>query len=275
MLKEEALERQQWATKSTKLQEAIYQARMVGAWNSMVWRAHWNDKSRRDVDPDDDPDRVLIASVRSMCLAAQACILAYFAGAYALAGEDIAVQAGLPHKVHDRYNHLKAGPGATGDPETRPDMPLGHYRFERGYLIGFQDNSDGGSIEWAICEKIKFGPRPIRVRVLGSNEVKRISIDDIRYVQRNISSQYAQCTLVTTNSDDPGTAGTGNLECRRKSIIAAIIFAATSFLAIIMAVHDAMSSHIRARCNGSAARSSCPQLVCMAYGWSICTQIIT
>ena len=210
-------------------QEAIHQARMVGAWNSMVWRVHWNDKSRRDVDPDDDPDRVLMASVRSMCLAAQACILAYFAGAYALAGEDIAVQAGLPHKVHDRYNHLKAGPGATGDPETRPDMPLGHYRFERGYLIGFQDNSDGGSIEWAICEKIKFGPRPIRVRVLGSNEVKRISIDDIRYVQRNISSQYAQCTLVTTNSDDPGTAGTGNLECRRKSIIAAIIFAAIIF----------------------------------------------
>ena len=204
-------------------QEAIHQARMIGAWNHVVWQTCYNNDIRSNGDPDEDPDRILISSIRSMCLAAQSCILAYFTAAYALAGKDVALQSDPSHTVHEQHNHLRAGPGATGDPDTRPDIPLGYYRFERGYLIGFEDDSSGEPIKWAICEKVKFGPRPIRVRVLGSHEVTRIPIHNIRYVQRRISSQYAQCALVNVTSGYPDTASTGSPELRWRATIAAII----------------------------------------------------
>ena len=185
------------------LRNIINAARLKTMWEQCAssYRQHNRDMQRSDR-PEDDPCRNLIASIRSMCLAAVSCNLAYFISAYASADTPIAIHVPDRSYVQHPDSHLPAGPGATGDPATRPDLPIGHATIERGYIVGIGDTSD--SLKWAICERVGFGQRPIRVRLLADpDQTEYVTMADVKYVQRDVPSDYAQCH-VTSHSDSNG-----------------------------------------------------------------------
>ena len=145
--------------------------------------------------PEDDLRRNLVSSIRSMCLAAVSCNLAYFVSAYASADAPIAIHIPNRSYVQHSNSHLRAGPGATGDPATRPDLPIGKHLMERGYVVGIGHSMD--SLEWAVCERVGFGERPIRVRMLSDPvQVRYVATADIRYIKRDLPSNYAQSHVV-------------------------------------------------------------------------------